>query len=930
MSALPSRAHGWRVALRLASRTARRTIGRTILVGALIALPVAGVAAFATLYASMQGTIAEKVSVELGHAKSALQIVAPANSGLRQSPTNFDMWDQTSYEESSDWTSDVTPLLPTATRLLSVESTTVTATTATGIGSMDASIGDSWDPALEGRFLMGDGRRPTSDSEAMVSESALQRLGIAIGGTLELTMPHPATYTVVGTLRSAEVASSRDQVFLPGSYSTELPTPDTIYNFTYYLPDIALTWPQILELNTHGVVALSLPVALNPPGGDFPANDQTGGTVVTGMLILGFALIEVGLLAAAAFMVGARQQQRTLAVLASVGADRKTVARVVSLNGLVIGITGALVGIGIGIGIGAVLMMVTADGSRTQYPGFHLQPIWLGGIALLAVIAAWIAALVPARASSKLDIVAALRGSARPPKPGKRTPLIAILVFVLGILLGVAGLVLVGVAATQLENISGQLGTVAYNPAAQAEYQQYRNLSTVGIALLAIGPVVAQVAAIIIAPAIFRVVARALSAIGVGTRLASRDAARNAARTVPAASVVMSTVFLSAFIICLLAGTQQAANDNYQPQYAENQVGMSLIHYSSDLGQEVYDNPDAFVTALQASFDTDQVRVLSSSKGVDDLIPMPRLAPQYQCEPGADRSDPCWHHPQFMNSYSTDPIDQKIWIGDAADLALMLGEKVSDQSSATLRDGGIVAFYPQVVDGGTATIDWWPNDGDLGYSGQKPEREDTLPATYQKTDKPGSFAFFMLPETADSIGLEYVPSLVLASTTTPATQAQEDAGRAAAEALTTGYSNVVVERGPQQFAQWQWLVLAISAVIMLAAASVAIGLARSDGRRDDAVLGAIGASPRLRRSFGFWQAIVICGTGAVIGVLLGFSEYAALAGATLVDPGVGIPFVVPLLPLAATVIGVPLVIAIGSWLTARPGRTHVMDRSAIA
>ena len=32
----------------------------------------------------------------------------------------------------------------------------------------------------------------------------------------------------------------------------------------------------------------------------------------------------------------------------------------------------------------------------------------------------------------------------------------------------------------------------------------------------------------------------------------------------------------------------------------------------------------------------------------------------------------------------------------------------------------------------------------------------------------------------------------------------------------------------------------------------------------------------------------------------------------------------------ATVIGVPLVIAIGSWITARPGRTHVMDRSAIA
>ena len=929
MSALPSRAHGWRISLRLAARTARLTLGRTILVGGLIALPVAGVAAAATVYASMQQTTAERVDVELGAAGTALHIVGPIGSGVRQAPTNANMYEGGWDEGSEEWVTDVAALLPTGTRVIDVRTSVVTAKTAAGIGSMDASVGTPWDESLEGHFVMGEGRLPANDSEAMVSPSALERLGIPIGGTLEITDPSPASFTVVGTMQAAEQPSSANQVFLPGSYSDKLPSVGALYERTSYLPDVSLTWPEILELNDQGVTALSRTVALNPPSGNFPSNDGTTGTLLAGLLILGFALIEVALLAAAAFMVGARQQQRTLAVLASVGADRSTVARVVSLNGLVVGISGSLVGIGGGLGVGWLIMQLTADGSRTQYPGFHIQPLWLGAIALLAILAAWVAAIVPARAASKLDIVAALRGALRPSKPRKRTPIVSVAVFVLGLVLVAVGLVVVGLSASHLHALYIQQNTQQqFDVALDAEVQRYRDLSTLGIALLAIGPVVAQIAAMIIAPAIFRLVARALSGLGVGTRLASRDAARNASRTVPAASVVMSTVFLSAFIICLIAGGQKATNDQYQPQFAANQVGMNLIYYDAE-GQQTYKNSDDFADALTANFDTDKVRVLSSSVGSDGLVPMPH--PTSGCKPDPNYGG-CIGLPQFMFSYSTEPIDQKIWVGSMADLALMLGQPVSDQASAVLGDGGIVSFYPQFVKDGTATIDWFATDGDgdVGPGSGKQERESTLPAYYEPSPAPGAFAYFMTDATAASIGLDHTPTLVLASTTTPPTQAQEDAARAASEALTRGSWNVVVETGPQQYGQWQWLVLAISSVIMVAAASVAIGLARSDGRRDDAVLGAIGASPRLRRSFGFWQAIIICGTGATIGAVLGFAEYSALAGASLLEASISMPFTVPLAPLLATVIGVPLVIAIGSWITARPGRTHVMDRSAIA
>jgi len=925
MSDLSPRSHGWRVALRLASRTARRTLGRTILVGALIALPVIGVAAFATVYASTWETVTERVSIDLGHAEGALQVVGQPGQITEQAPTDIDMFMSSSNEGGPNWVSDVSPLLPEGTRVLPIRSMQVTATTATGIGSMEASVGESWDPSLEGRFLMGEGRRPANDTEAMVSTSALVRLGISLGDSVRITQPHAADYTVVGTLQSARQATTVDALFLPPAYDETPLTPDTAYFYTFYLPDYSLTWPQILELNAHGVVAMSREVALDPPSGDFISNDGTGGTVVAGLIVLGFALIEVGLLAAAAFTVGARQQQRTLAVLASVGADRRTVARVVSLNGLVIGISGAAIGVALGIGLAAIIIAATADGSRTQYPGFHLQPTWLGGIALLAVVAAWIAAMVPARAASRLDVVAALRGATRPPKPRKRTPVIAIIIFVFGLVLVTVGLVVVGTAGAQ----NAALSTIEFPD--EAEWKRIRLLSTIGITLLSVGPVVAQIAAIVIAPAIFRVVARALARLSVGTRLASRDAARNAARTVPAASVVMSTVFLSAFLMCLLAGTQKAADDNYQPVFAEGQVGVSLIEGQMDGTQTVADDPLPFVDALESSFDTSKVRVLHSVRAEDGLSPMPVLAPDKQCGLEDSNDQRCVNQPYFYSGYTTGAYDQKIWVGSEADLALILGAPLTEESKATLRAGGTVTPYKEFLDDGTATIAWWDSTGDMGYlPGETADHQKALPASYQVTPHPGSFALLMTPATADSIGLDYDPTLALAATATPVTQAQEDSGRAAIEALTNGSGYIEVERGPQEFAQWAWLVLAISSVIMLAAASVAIGLARSDGRRDDAVLGAVGASPGLRRSFGFWQAIVICGTGSVIGAVLGFAEYAALAGATLVDSSIGIPFAVPVLPLLATVIAVPLLIAAGSWLTARPGRTHVMDRSAIA
>ena len=95
------------------------------------------------------------------------------------------------------------------------------------------------------------------------------------------------------------------------------------------------------------------------------------------------------------------------------------------------------------------------------------------------------------------------------------------------------------------------------------------------------------------------------------------------------------------------------------------------------------------------------------------------------------------------------------------------------------------------------------------------------------------------------------------------------------------------------------------------------------------MLTSLGASPRLRRDFGFWQAIVIAGVGSVIGVLLGLVPPLALS---LPQDGAGNSlqaFAPPWLQLALTAVALPAIIAIGSWLTARGTRVRFTSHSPI-
>ncbi|WIB11279.1 hypothetical protein [Curtobacterium sp. MCPF17_052] len=341
-----------RPALLLARRLAFARPGRAVLVAALIGLPIAGLAAGGVLIASSTQSTEDRLTVELGQSAAMLEANGPDIAGMRQDPVDrytstiakksplqryYDRPDTSDADASAFPTPDLLGSVPDGAASIPVRQGTAVVSGPRVPVTVNAVEGQTWAGALQGHWERIDGGVPRSGNEVLVTPATLDRLHIAIGQTLELNDPVQRQVTVVGTLRDLGVPSSTLAVF--GEWgSLGLEDDGTAQVF---LPDRSVTWPEIQRYNDHGIVVESRAVVLHPP---FPSTSTRGAGSLISYGYVGlagvFALFEVGLLAAAAFLVSSRADTRTHAVLASVGGDRRFLFTVVSSSGLVLGAVG--------------------------------------------------------------------------------------------------------------------------------------------------------------------------------------------------------------------------------------------------------------------------------------------------------------------------------------------------------------------------------------------------------------------------------------------------------------------------------------------------------------------------------------------------------------------------------------------------------------
>ena len=365
----------WRFAARLARREGRRRPGRTLLVMLLVAVPVFGMTVVTVLVRTTSDSVAETWTRQYGTA----DLVALA--GPPVSASSF----------------------PSGTRLVRGTTTSdIGLATADGTARL-AGITDLplTDPMLAGTVLLREGRFPSAPGEALLSTGLAAAFHAHVGSIVRFVSPGWTEHIVGVGVRAtnwhdgllAVRGSELTAAAATGSPVQHVTIATTLIDLPGHPSDQAL-------LRYRGI---ALSRALEQARTN---NRAVNWTLVGGMI----ALAIVGIVISGAFAVGARRQLVTLGQLSANGADESLLRRSLSMQGLWSGALGSVAGFGAGV---VVLLL-----ARTMIVGWlHHDPgpyVWstrdIAVLLVTGIVAATVAAFVPARSAARVPVLSALAG----------------------------------------------------------------------------------------------------------------------------------------------------------------------------------------------------------------------------------------------------------------------------------------------------------------------------------------------------------------------------------------------------------------------------------------------------------------------------------------------------------------------------------------
>jgi putative ABC transport system permease protein len=931
------------IALRIARRSVKRNRLQSALIIAIIALPMA-LAGFALTYVeSTRPTGPELVKYQLGLAQARYQVSVVPNERLYQLPTDSSLsWFEyvenngnSDFVDIGDFVKDVS--------LLPISNSVAEFKTATGIGSISVVVGESWNGAFlgHGPAELLKGQVPTKLSEVLVSSDALDRFGVDLGESISTT--DGQEFKVVGVLAEASRRTNEDVVyFREGALQGISFWPsDTLY---YQLSGTAPSWNEIQKLNPQGIVVISREVLLNPP----PANEVRGNDVIASigrfiafLFLAPMVLMPVIVLAGSAFAFGARRQTRTLAVLSSLGANRKMLRKVTLASGIWLGLIGGMVGLTVGVAAAFLFGPALAElswGGLTwfNYPGFHL-PLPILGLSLLAsVVLGAVTSLIPAIKASKVNVLATLRGSRTEGQVRART--------------GVGAVVLL---ATGVGSIIGSLLILMQSRATGPDFQLMQLLILIGVLLGLGGAIVTVIAFLVGTGWILKLIRWIMSKLGSTANFAGKDLLYNRKRYSPVIASVLTVTFVASFIASFAYGPTKSQYDQYQYQWLPGQAGV-------DYGVRPVGFDESQITMTAASLEDfwagvpkrelleserklvmstgafDSATIVESTIDVSNSMgtqnPDGTLAPQFDVPTPVVIYNPaatCYYtglspdskewletHAEGMSQsdmklpegcVAVDDPKRTIVVGDSKTLRAII-KGTDSAAEATLANGGVVLFNKVYDYSGKAKVSWLkPSDYSwIGHNLANANKTVELESHVVTKIDSNSFAFSAMisTETAAQLGIKAYPTSLVVNYTgeIPSAAMDELNGRNVYLSLSNGTGML----NPDTFA---WTIILLAALFSLASTGIALGLSQIEARTDKRTLSAIGAPRSFRARLVSSQALALTLTGSTLGALTGLMLGAAMLNG--IDASVAN---YPWVQLAALVFGVPAVAALAFWL----------------
>jgi putative ABC transport system permease protein len=622
-----------------------------------------------------------------------------------------------------------------------------------------------------------------------------------------------------------------------------------------------------------------------------PVNPETISLTAATLGMLLIALVGVG-----GFTVLAQRRLRAIGMLAAQGATERNIRLVIRANGVATGVAGAVAGVFTGF-VGWLIYRPTAQSSSHHVIGtFQLPWTVIGVSVILAILASYFAASRPAKAISRVPVVAALSG--RPPAP-KKTGRLAVPV---GIAFLVAAFLLLGVAGATPGNGGGQ---------------------SKGMGALILGFVAMTVAIVLLSPAGLGLVARLGGRLPVAARLALRDLARYRARSGPAlAAISLST--LIAVIICVGSAARFGNVLDYAgPNLAPNQL--AVYTPAGPHGDQAQSGPPAqanpngpggggTVTIKQGppSFARPSAAQVAAAQGIAKSLgagPPVTLettgAHLNHAAAGRNWNGPVYvGTPQLLAAFGISPAQVK-----PGSLILSMRPGLDTMTLMQLDyDNGSAAAQAAQQAAGRQDADPFACPPATCLASPKIQEVSALPSG---TSAPNTvitehaIAALGLGSTIATSGwLIQAPSALTPAQIAAARRAAAAAGlsietRNSIPSLSTIVNDATI----------------FGIALALGILGMSVGLVRSEAARDLRTLTATGASGRTRRTLVATTAFALAFTGAVIGLAGGYLAAIGFFRSNSLD-GLSSLASIPVTNLLLILVGMPLFAAAAGWLVA--------------
>ena len=279
------------------------------------------------------------------------------------------------------------------------------------------------------------------------------------------------------------------------------------------------------DVTLPGVPAAALAIPTGISGGFSPA------VLILVLEVLGLAFI--GLLSVASFSVLAQRRLRALGMLSAIGATERNLRLVMIVNGLVLGLAGAVAGAALGLAA-----WFTYAPTLQRATGHVVDPAslpwWAIGIgAVFAIVTSVLASRNPAKTMAAVPVLAALSGRPAPPKAVHRSAVPGVIAFTVGLaFLAFAG---------------GQAGPPGGDRGPGGALPLLAGLIGVIVGIFLLAPMGISV-----------LTAGAGPRLPVAIRIAVRDLVRYQARSGAALAAVTFAMFL-AMVICLVGSERTAS-----------------------------------------------------------------------------------------------------------------------------------------------------------------------------------------------------------------------------------------------------------------------------------------------------------------------------------------------------------------------------------